>query len=156
MQAVLCDVEWQKLRLSFIGHWKKPEDKLHNLHVLREYYTSADTQGEQATRAYRIFNLLDSLRRGGLNDVTTDRERERYWRLTDDKMVAAHHMTWDWTKVAEALTEEDTKFLMKLRSDISRRQSKSVHAQRFLRLINATLRNRMKGRVEANSANDRR
>jgi hypothetical protein len=70
----LYNIEWQTLRVSFLGKWNAYDSARANLLQGLEYITAASDLNEQYTRLWRMVNLLNAVRMGysGQNRLDSD------------------------------------------------------------------------------------
>jgi hypothetical protein len=125
--AVLYDVEWQKLRVSFLsknddlGGFTTFKGAVRNMARLNDYVFGVDKDApypihdsELAVRLWRAINLLNATRmgyagqelKGTPNDTLVESFRDEYRKAYTDRMKlyvkkANHH--WSWLKVLEDL-----------------------------------------------------
>lgn len=124
-RACLYDVDWQLLRYNLKG--KPLEEKLQAL----DWYW-----GSHATTraAYRIYNYLDALVRGGVQNEEVLDWRERLSTLNKGFPPSAF-AEWSWAKVEWDLKDVSTATLRALNRDILSRSNMSREAAEFVALI---------------------
>jgi hypothetical protein len=118
VKAVLYDVDWQRLRISFlqarsdIGGWTEPVGMRDNLERLYQYLEHAETTLEMALRKYRINNCLNAVVMGyngqGASDDLISEVRNfrlKYAQGFRTFDVRRASLSWNWDAQLRALIE---------------------------------------------------